>query len=255
MRDSQYKHGNQHVLFDQDMFEQLPDNIFETSSSHETVQCTDEQGRGTVVFFEQGNVQLVLKHFHRGGLAARLVKDSYLFTGVKQSRMWCEYHLLSKMRAMGLPVPRPIAARMVRNSALSYQGDLIIERIADARTLAEVLCTVGLSDKVWESIGQVIRRFHQNKVDHADLNACNILLNGHSQVFLIDFDKSKIHSQCDPRWRNANLSRLRRSLQKWKKLKPQFCFSAKNWQALERGYEGARKMPRRSNTATTDLVR
>jgi len=118
-----------------------------------------------------------------------------------------------------------------------------------------VLCTEGLSDKMWESLGQVIRRFHQNKVDHADLNACNILLNNHNQIFLIDFDKSKIHSQCDPRWRNANLSRLRRSLQKWKKLKPQFCFSAKNWQALERGYEGARKLPRRSNTAAPDLAR
>jgi 3-deoxy-D-manno-octulosonic acid kinase len=255
MRDSQYRHGNQHVLFDQDVFDQLPDNIFETSASHQTVHCTDEQGRGTVVFFEQDDHQLVLKHFHRGGLAARFVKDSYLFSGISRSRMWREFRLLSQLRDLGLPVPRPVAARMVRNSTFSYQGDLIIERIPNARTLAEVLCTEGLSEKMWESIGQVIRRFHKNKVDHADLNACNILLNDNNQIFLIDFDKSKIHSQCEPRWRNANLSRLRRSLQKWKKLKPQFCFSAKNWQALERGYEGARKMPLRSNTAATDLAR
>jgi 3-deoxy-D-manno-octulosonic acid kinase len=255
MRNSQFRNGNQHVLYNQAVLSDFSDSIFDITPGHRSVNNTDVQGRGTVVFFAHADHELVLKHYHRGGLAGVFVKDSYLFVGASRSRMWREYNLLSRMRDMGLPVPKPIAARCIRSHALCYQGDLILERIPNARTLAEVLSSESLPEKMWESIGSVIRRFHQNKVDHADLNACNILLTEQGQIYLIDFDKSRIHNQCEPRWRNANLSRLRRSLQKWKNRDSDFRFSAKNWLALERGYEGARKTSVRSNTAATDLVR
>src|SRR5690606_23769815 len=182
--------------------------------------------------------ELVLKRYHRGGLIGRFVKDSYLFCGLNRTRMWREFELLASMRELGLPVPRPIAVRCVRNSPVCYQGEMIAERIPNSRTLAEILCTESLSEKTWESVGLVIRRFHQHAVEHADLNACNILLNAHGQVFLIDFDKSVIHNKRDLNWCQANLSRLRRSLNKWKKREDGFHFDNRNWQALEHGYQG-----------------
>ena len=64
----------------------------------------------------------------------------------------------------------------------------------------------------WAAIGRCIRRFHDYGLCHADLNAHNILLRGDREVFLIDFDR------CARRqpgmWRDANLARLRRSLDK-----------------------------------------
>ncbi|HDZ07917.1 3-deoxy-D-manno-octulosonic acid kinase [Pseudohongiella sp.] len=243
MRYTQYKSRNQYVLFNQNVLSAFCDSIFETTASHVAHICSDAQGRGTVEFFEHEGRELVLKRYHRGGLVGRFVSKTYLFSGLKKARMWQEFELLAQMRDLGLPVPRPIAARCIKTSPLTYQGDVIVERICNARTLAELLCQEALPEKTWEAIGLVIRRFHQHHVDHADLNACNILLNAPGQIYLIDFDKSHIRAAHDHGWCQSNLSRLRRSLQKWKKQQPAFHFESRHWQALERGYQGAQSLP------------
>lgn len=207
------------------------------------------------MFFEHEERELVLKRYHRGGLLGRFVKNSYLFNGLGRTRMWREFELLNIMRDLGLPVPRPVAVRCVRNSPMCYQGELIAERIPNARTLAEILQAENLSEKTWESIGLVIRRFHQHSIEHADLNACNIMLNTAGQIFLIDFDKSQLHNQRDHSWCQANLTRLRRSLNKWKKRDSAFHFETRHWQALERGYQGARKLPMSASPSAVDAVR
>ena len=57
-----------------------------------------------------------------------------------------------------------------------------------------------------------IAEFHNHGIYHADLNAGNILIS-EKLVYLIDFDHSK---QCHPRkmWQNANMKRLKRSIDK-----------------------------------------
>jgi 3-deoxy-D-manno-octulosonic acid kinase len=156
---------------------------------------------------------------------------------------------------MGLPVPRPVAARCIKTSPCTYQGEVIVERICNAKTLAELLCKEALSENTWEALGLVIRRFHKHQVDHADLNACNILINATGQIHLIDFDKSHIRAPNDHGWNQSNLSRLRRSLQKWKKQQPVFHFESRHWRALERGYQGAQLSPARSSHASQAVSR
>lgn len=244
---------NSFVLYNESVFSNFCDSLFNQAqakspaSSDESTKTScghsDSQGRGTVLFFEHEQRELVLKRYHRGGLIGRFVKSSYVFCGLNRTRMWREFQLLASMRELGLPVPRPIAVRCVRSSMMSYQGEMIAERIPNSRTLAEILCHENLPEKTWESIGLIIRRFHQHAVEHADLNACNILLNSNGQVFLIDFDKSVLHDKRDHTWCQANLSRLRRSLNKWKKRKDSFNFENRHWLALERGYEGVRNLP------------
>lgn len=253
MRTSQYRHKNAHVLFNENAFSQFSDQLFEppcASESTRTDSCS--QGRGTVVFFEHEHKALVLKRYHRGGLLGRFVRNSYLFCGARRTRMWREFELLASMRALGLPVPKPVAVRCIRSSPLCYQGDIIIERIPNARTLADVLCHENLSEKTWESIGLVIRRFHEHAIEHADLNACNILLTASGQIFLIDFDKSAMHGQLNQSWCQANLTRLKRSLNKWKRRSQHFHFDSSHWQALERGYRDSPNMPV-LNSSTADV--
>lgn len=233
------------ATFSDDLFDQQPDEA--------TATCS--QGRGQVVFFEYEQEPLVLKRYHRGGILSRLVKDTYLYSGLGRTRMWQEFHLLARMRDLGLPVPRPVAVRCVKTSALLYQGELIIERILNVRTLAELLCQESLPEKSWEHIGQVIRRFHQHNVDHADLNASNILINNHGQVYLIDFDKGRIHAKRNSGRCHANLSRLRRSLLKWQNRNVTFHFEPSHWQALHRGYQGARSLPVRTAATAADAIR
>ncbi len=249
MRYTQYKSRNQYVLFNQNVLNAFCDSIFTIKPERLTPVCSDEQGRGTVVFFEHEERELVLKRYHRGGLIGRFVSSTYFFRSLKKARMWQEFELLAQMRDMGLPVPRPVAARCTKTSPCTYQGEVIVERICNAQTLAELLCKEALAEKTWEALGLVIRRFHQHRVDHADLNACNILINATGQVYLIDFDKSHIRARHDHGWCQSNLSRLRRSLQKWKNRQPTFHFEAKHWRALERGYQGAQVSPVRSTHA------
>jgi 3-deoxy-D-manno-octulosonic acid kinase len=263
MRTTQYRHKNSFVLYNESVFTNFSDSLFNQAqsqcpaSSDEATKTSDghsdSQGRGTVLFFEHEQRELVLKRYHRGGLLGRFVKSSYIFCGLNRTRMWREFQLLASMRDLGLPVPRPIAVRCVRSSPMCYQGEMIAERIPNSRTLAEILCSESLPEKTWESIGLIIRRFHQHAIEHADLNACNILLTANGQVFLIDFDKSVMHNQRDHTWCLANLTRLRRSLNKWKKRIDGFHFENRHWQALERGYQGARNLPVRA-TSTADAT-
>ena len=44
----------------------------------------------------------------------------------------------------------------------------------------------------WRAIGAAIARLHRGGVDHADLNAHNILLDGRGAVSVIDFDRGRV---------------------------------------------------------------
>ncbi len=65
----------------------------------------------------------------------------------------------------------------------------------------------------WEACGRLIARFHRAGLDHADLNAHNILFDEHGKGWLIDLDRGQIRIPATG-WREANLARLSRSLLK-----------------------------------------
>jgi len=71
-------------------------------------------------------------------------------------------------------------------------------------------------------------------VDHADLNAHNILM-GDGGVSIIDFDRGRLRAP--GKWAAANLARLQRSLMKIGAALPPGRFSAADWDALMAGYE------------------
>jgi 3-deoxy-D-manno-octulosonic acid kinase len=249
MSTTQYRHKNTHVLYNQSVFSDFPEDLFSRQASSSESAATNSQGRGTVVFFEHEQNPLVLKRYHRGGLLGRLIKSTYIYIGLSRTRMWREFELLAAMRELGLPVPKPVAVRCERSSLLSYQGQIIAERIANSRTLSEILRSENVSEKTWEAIGMVIRRFHRHLIEHGDLNASNILLNNQGQIFLIDFDKSTMHKSGDDRWCTGNLNRLRRSLIKWKNREPGFHFEPRHWDAFEKGYQGALDAPLPASSA------
>jgi tRNA A-37 threonylcarbamoyl transferase component Bud32 len=119
-------------------------------------------------------------------------------------------------------------------SGLSYRGDIITVRL-EAGPLSALAKT--RRDLPWEAIGACIRRFHEQGVYHADLNAHNILLDAQDRPHLIDFDRGQLRPSGD--WQRRNLARLRRSLLKLRKLDAQFAFSGADWDALLRGYGAA----------------
>ena len=189
--------------------------------------------------FEYSGCELVFKQYHRGGLAGRVVEKSYLYSRLPNTRVWREFNMLRAMREMGLPVPRPVAARCVSVPPLAYRGALITERVPDSRTLTDVLCERPVENEVWSKLGALIARFHCHNVYHADLNASNILLTGGGELYLIDFDKGSIRASLSRQDADSNVARLRRSLDKLQKRHDTFHFSEENWQALESAYRTA----------------
>ncbi len=192
-------------------------------------------GRGTTWFVQQENEQWALRHYRRGGLVAKLVTDRYLWLGLERSRAWREWHLTAQLHQRGLPGPAPVAARVIRDG-VSYRADLITQRIPLAEPLSQRLRSAALSGDVWRQLGALLRRFHDAGLDHADLNAHNILLNPQNQFWLIDFDKAKLRA--GDGGREANLQRLQRSLKKLQGQSAQFFWTETDWAALRAGYAG-----------------
>ncbi|MFC4878429.1 3-deoxy-D-manno-octulosonic acid kinase [Microbulbifer halophilus] len=195
--------------------------------------------RGQAVLFRYGELELVYKRYHRGGLPGRVVKRSYWYHSLEETRMWQEFHLLEQMRSVGLPVPRPVAARCEKLSSLTYGGELVTEKIPDSQSLTEMLSRAPLPAEAWSKVGRAIADFHRAQVFHADLNASNILLTRDGRVYLVDFDKSEIREKLTARAAAANLQRLNRSLCKLRRRLPVFHFHEDGWSALRSGYDAA----------------
>lgn len=168
-------------------------------------------GRGSAWFVESPSANAVLRHYRRGGLVARLLGDLYLWQGAESTRGFAEFRLLVQMEDAGLPVPAPLAARYERIGPW-YRADILVERIAGAVPLSTLL-RHELAAAPWEAVGSAIAQFHRCGIDHADLNAHNILIDPTGRVWLIDFDRSRRRAE-GSRWRYANLRRLRRSIHK-----------------------------------------
>jgi 3-deoxy-D-manno-octulosonic acid kinase len=192
------------------------------------------EGRGSALFIEADGRRLVLRHYRRGGWIARLSSDRYLWRAASLTRSFLEWHLLYLMRRAGLPVPKPIAACYRRTGRFSYSADLLTEQIPDVSSLATRLAAGALPLTSWIAIGRCLRRFHNDGVCHADLNAHNVLLNDAQEVWLVDFDRGRLRRP--GLWCDTNLVRLRRSIEKISDALPPDRFSEADWAALLSGY-------------------
>jgi len=192
-------------------------------------------GRGTVAFVRTPEGERwVLRHYRRGGLVARLARDRYFWTGAERTRAFREWRLLRRLREWQLPVPAPVAARYVRKGPF-YRADLLTMEMPVRRTVAHALAAAPLPADAWMAIGRCIGRLHARGVQHADLNAHNLLLDEGDAVYVLDFDRGRIR----PRgaWEDAVLARLDRSLRKVTADLPADRYGREQWRALLAGVE------------------
>ena len=192
------------------------------------------EGRGSTVYIDVDGRRLVLRHYRRGGWIARLSSDRYLWRAAERTRCFVEWHLLYVLRRAGLPVPVPLAACYRRTGRYTYCADLLTERINDVSSLAARLRQSALPLESWIAIGRTLRRFHEDGVCHADLNAHNVLLAGAQEVWLVDFDRGRLRKPGF--WCDANLVRLRRSIEKLTDTLPAEHFAEADWTSLLNGY-------------------
>jgi len=228
--------GNGAIVYDTDLIDQVSDRTF-SAGAWKSVRPVESAlrsgGRGYTIIVSDGNREFVLRHFRRGGLIGRIVRDSYIWQGEDKTRSFAEWRLLQKMLRSGLPVPRPVVARYCRRGPL-YTADLLMLRIPGIRPLSMRLAEQRRGSDYWASIGTGIAMFHAAGVNHADLNAYNVQLEDDGKLWLLDFDKGRIEPP--GAWQQGNLRRLHRSLQKIRKLDPAIRFTPDDWEALLEGY-------------------
>ena len=193
-------------------------------------------GRGNTMFV--GNVprQFVLRHFMRGGLVGKLVRDRYIWTGEDNTRPFVEWRLLAKLAVNDLRVPRPAAARYVRHG-MTYTADIITVRIPEVSPLSQYITARARDEDFWRGIGSAIQEFHACGVYHADMNAYNLQIDHVGRLWMLDFDRGRLLQP--GAWQQRTLSRLHRSLVKIKTLDPRVHFDESNWETLLEGYFSA----------------
>ena len=88
------------ILYDRQVIREIGDERFAASGwlhSEAVGGGLRAAGRGNTLYV--GNVprQFVLRHYVRGGLVGRLVRDRYVWTGEDATRPFAEWRMLAKM--------------------------------------------------------------------------------------------------------------------------------------------------------------
>lgn len=166
-----------------------------------------EGGRQAAWLVDGAHGPAVLRHYRRGGLRARLGRESYFWLGQSRVRSFAEVRVLEHLRRAGVQVPEPLGAAYWRAGAF-YRNAILVARIPGAQALASRLDRADPA-----AVARSIAAMHAAGVWHADLNAFNILFDDQDRVWLIDFDRARV-GRVSAEDRRGNLLRLRRSLVK-----------------------------------------
>ncbi len=163
-----------------------------------------------------GERMVVRKYLH-GGLSGPLFGGVFFgFSRSSAEAAVAEYAFRS-----GVPTFLPLAAVTRRFLALFYRAWLVSLEIQGGIDLLEYLSSSpdpALKARVLEAAGRTVRKMHDRGIVHADLHVKNLLARGTDgpapEVFVLDWDKSRIHEAATRRQRLLNLERLDRSAYK-----------------------------------------
>lgn len=227
------------ILYDKAIIARISDERFEPQGwlhSELLSGSLRSAGRGNTMYV--GNIprQFVLRHYRRGGLLGKVVRDAYVFSGADRTRSFREWRLLDKLATNNMRVPRPAAARYVRHGTF-YTADIITVRIPGIVPLSQYIAENNPGEDFWNACGEAIHEFHATGVYHADMNAYNVQIDNDGLLWLLDFDKGALRPP--GRWQQETLSRLHRSLRKIVGLDPRLNFRSANWEQLLEGYFNA----------------
>ena len=238
---------NQTLWHDPAMLTQCSPSLFEPEK--DATALATGSGRGQAHRLQLEGQEVVLRHYRRGGMMARFSPDRYWRSRAPDSRAMGEYALLRRMRAWGLPVPAPVAARQLL-SGWWYTADILVAMIPGTQNVAQRLSQAPLGDDEWRALGRAIRQLHDRQVFHSDLNCHNLLLDESRQAWIVDFDKCEVRT--GETWKEQNLARLLRSLRKEHTQREIFCWEENNWKLLTTSYSET-PVARHSRAASSHL--
>ena len=178
------------------------------------------RGRGPVYSapLPGGGPRVVVRHARHGGLLAPVLRDVYLPPTPAASELLISAILV---RA-GVPTPPLIAFATYRAAGLFRRVDVMTAEV-NGVDLAHALARSGSGAErraLLPPVARLLGAMLNAGAWHQDLNARNILLtapeDGESLALVIDVDRVRFAPPGDPHVRDANLARLRRSMQRFR---------------------------------------
>lgn len=202
----------------------------------------DLGGRGrtwSVPAPDGGGGRWVVRHYFRGGLAARWLRDRHLALG--EPRPFAEARASHEARRRGIPTPEVVAGA-VYPEGIFYRADLVTGEIPHALDLASLLASppssVGMCDALLAA-GALVRRLEVQGIFHPDMHAGNVVIQamgGGAQAHLVDLDRCCAPSLGVPAPAFPMRRRLERSLRKLERRRG-FALPPSAWDALRAGFE------------------
>jgi 3-deoxy-D-manno-octulosonic acid kinase len=177
------------------------------------------EGRARVPVVHTPRGRWVVRRYHRGGrVAGPLLRDRYLRVG--RPRPLVEASASHETRRRGIATPRVMAGAVYPIGPF-YRADLVTEFVANGGDLARALFhdarPPAERSEILRTVGALIARAAAAGIEHADLNAKNVLLDstaGGATPLLLDLDRCRVlppGMAGDP---IPMLERLERSLRK-----------------------------------------
>ena len=206
------KNKNTYIQYDSNTFDNFSSKLFNIDYiSKEGLIKSVMTGRGKALEIEYEDRRYFLKHYIRGGFAAKVSYDKYILRSLASTRAIKEYNLLNIMNEKGLPVPKAAALQII-TSRFTYKANLITCKIENEGTLHEFIQNKKMNNDLWDKLSMTLEKFFQENVYHSDLNSKNIIIDKNNNFFLLDFDNSCFYY--DKKLFNKSVLRLERSLKK-----------------------------------------
>ena len=190
--------------------------LYEAALAHAEF-CLEGRARVPVVSTPRG--RWVVRRYHRGGMVAGpLLRDRHLRLG--PTRPLLEASASAAALRRGIATPRVMAGAVYPNGPF-YRADLITEYVTNGGDLAHVLFrserTPTERTQILHDVGALIARAAAAGIEHADLNAKNVLLDstpGGTSALLLDLDRCRVLPAGVAGNPIPMLERLERSLRK-----------------------------------------
>lgn len=171
-------------------------------------------GRGIAyaIQLKPTKTRVVVRHNRHGGLFAKLTGDRFF----APTRAPYELDVSLALAKAGIPTPQIIAYAVYPPGGILQRCDVCSVEVPQSRDLAEVMRSGSAAEKS-EALGlaaQLVASLSRAGARHHDLNARNILL-ADGRAFVLDVDRVALGVDRDNAL-DGNLSRLTRSLRKWR---------------------------------------
>jgi len=183
-------------------------------------------GRGSVPSIDiEGfpGEKMVIRKYLRGGFLRFFNRDVYL----GKHRPFKELFLAVQALSRGIPTSDLLAAVNIKVYGRLYRGYLVSKELSSCCDLPSYLTSLAQNKeggflqekrKIIKRIAGLIRLMHDKGFYHGDLNLKNILIDkiNPQNIYIIDWDKSRLKPSLNMSDRRANMLRFCRSMTKFK---------------------------------------